>query len=82
MAFPAGVLHGWYFSEPSLHLQAVSEEYQTYRHDDNLTCHWADPELGLDWPDPDPVLSPAAEAFGGMGALLQRLGTPAGVGQG
>jgi dTDP-4-dehydrorhamnose 3,5-epimerase len=73
VVFPPGVLHGWYFSEPSVHLQAVSEEYDRYRHDDNLTCHWADPELGLAWPDQAPLLSPEAERFGSLQALLARL---------
>jgi dTDP-4-dehydrorhamnose 3,5-epimerase len=73
VVFPPGVLHGWYFSEPSLHLQAVSEEYDRYRHDDNLSCHWADPELGLVWPDRHPLLSPDAEHFGSLRSLLARL---------
>jgi dTDP-4-dehydrorhamnose 3,5-epimerase len=76
VVFPPGVLHGWYFSEPSAHLQAVSEEYDRYQHDDNLTCHWADPELGLDWPDPAPLLSPDGEGFGSLQALLARLAAP------
>jgi dTDP-4-dehydrorhamnose 3,5-epimerase len=76
--FPPGVLHGWYFSENSVHLQAVSEEYDRYQHDDNLSCHWADPELGLAWPDPAPLLSPDGELFGSLQALLARLATPPG----
>jgi dTDP-4-dehydrorhamnose 3,5-epimerase len=73
VVFPPGVLHGWYFSEPSLHLQAVSEEYDRYRDDDNLSCHWADPELGLAWPDPEPLLSPEAAGFGSLRALMGKL---------
>jgi dTDP-4-dehydrorhamnose 3,5-epimerase len=75
VVFPPGVLHGWYFSENSVHLQAVSEEYDRYQHDDNLSCHWADPELGLAWPDPAPLLSPEGERFGSLRALLARLAT-------
>ena len=73
VVFPPGVLHGWYFSEPSIHLQAVSEEYDQYRDDDNLSCHWADPALGLAWPDPEPLLSPDGEGFGSLQDLLARL---------
>jgi dTDP-4-dehydrorhamnose 3,5-epimerase len=77
VVFPPGVLHGWYFSEPSVHLQAVSEEYDRYRHDDNLACHWADPGVGLSWPDPAPLLSPEAERFGSLPALLARVAASA-----
>lgn len=73
VVFPPGVLHGWYFSAPSIHLQAVSEEYDRYRDDDNFTCHWADPALGLAWPDPQPLLSPDGEGFGSLHDLLARL---------
>ena len=51
VSFPAGIVHGWYFSEDSMHLQAVSEPYRSYRSDDNLGCHYADPELALTWPE-------------------------------
>jgi len=49
---PRGVLHGWYFSEPSVHLQGVSEAYDSYSVDDNLACNPNDPDLGLAWPGP------------------------------
>lgn len=73
VAFPRGCLHGWYFFEASLHLQAVSEEYDTYGPDDNLSCHWADPDVGLAWPDPAPVVSDEAAAFGGLRELCDRI---------
>src|SRR6185436_933453 len=66
LAFPRGCLHGWYFPEASLHLQAVSEEYETYAPDDNLSCRWSDPEVGLAWPDPAPIVSPEATSFGSL----------------
>lgn len=74
LTFPASILHAWYFSEPSLHLQAVSEEYDTYRDDDNLRCHWADPDVGISWRDPEPIVSPEAAAAGSLQALLGRIG--------
>ena len=73
LTFPAGILHAWYFREPSLHLQAVSEEYDTYGHDDNLRCHWADPDVGISWPDPEPIVSPEAACAGSLQALLGRI---------
>jgi dTDP-4-dehydrorhamnose 3,5-epimerase len=79
VVFPPGVLHGWYFPQPSLHLQAVSEEYERYRHDDNLSCHWADPEVGLAWPDPEPRLSLEAQRFGSLRALRARAAMPPAV---
>jgi dTDP-4-dehydrorhamnose 3,5-epimerase len=51
LLFPRGLLHGWYFMEDSLHLQAVSESYHDYHLHDNLGCLWSDPALDLPWPD-------------------------------
>lgn len=79
LAFPPGCLHGWYFPEASLHLQAVSEEYETYGPDDNLACHWADPEVGLAWPDSEPVISDEAARFGSLRSLLDRVGRLGGL---
>jgi dTDP-4-dehydrorhamnose 3,5-epimerase len=73
VAFPRGCLHGWYFLEDSIHLQGVSEEYETYAPDDNLSCRWSDPEVGLAWPDPAPLISPGALQFGSFRALVDRI---------
>lgn len=48
--FPKGIVHGWYFEEESIHLQAVSESYSRYKDNDNFACMWNDPELGIQWP--------------------------------
>jgi dTDP-4-dehydrorhamnose 3,5-epimerase len=74
LAFPRGIVHGWYFPVPALHLQSVSERYEDYHPDDNEGCHFADPELGIPWPDPDPVLSDRAAAFSSLRRLI---GSPA-----
>ena len=74
LAFPAGILHGWYFYEESLHIQSVSESYASYHHDDNLGCQWSDPELNLPWPDRTPILSERAAAFPALGQLVAMLG--------
>lgn len=60
LVFPRGVLHGWYFHQDSIHVQAVSEEYAIYHPHDNLGCHWADPALNIPWPDRAPIISARA----------------------
>jgi dTDP-4-dehydrorhamnose 3,5-epimerase len=47
LVIPHGVAHGFYFHEPSLHVYAVTEYWDPA---DELSCHWADPELGIPWP--------------------------------
>lgn len=55
LVVPPGVAHGFYFHEPSLHVYAVSHEWDP---SDELGCRWDDPELALAWPCDDPLLSP------------------------
>ena len=74
LCFPRGVLHGWYFYEDSLHLQAVSESYQDYHPDDNLGCLWFDKELKIPWPDPAPIVSARAASFPTLRELVDSLG--------
>jgi dTDP-4-dehydrorhamnose 3,5-epimerase len=74
LAFPRGIVHGWYFPEPSLHLQSVSERYEDYHPDDNAGCHFADPDLGIPWPDPAPRLSARSASFPSLSHLMR---TPA-----
>lgn len=76
ISFPQGILHGWYFYEDSLHLQAVSEQYTDYGQDDNHGCHWADPALGIAWPDPSPLLSERAADFPSLEELRRVAGQP------
>jgi len=68
--FPAGLLHGWYFYTPSIHLQAVSESYSNYGYDDNLGCRWDDPFLNIPWGISNPVLSKRAASFPPLSDLL------------
>lgn len=72
VSFPRGIVHGWCFSEPSLHVQAVTEPYSTYGADDNLGCHWSDPELELKWPFRPREVSPRADAFPSLRSLLEQ----------
>jgi dTDP-4-dehydrorhamnose 3,5-epimerase len=71
LTFPRGIVHGWFFHEPSLHLQSVSETYGTYGDDDNLGCHWSDPALDLPWPGKPTLVAPRAAAFGSLAALIE-----------
>ena len=73
ICFPPGIVHGWYFHEDSIHVQAVSETYEDYRHDDNSGCRWDDPELGIKWPCTAPILSEEAAGFGSLAELRKRI---------
>ncbi len=75
LVFPPGLLHGWYFITPSIHLQAVSEAYETYGDDDNYGCYWNDPGLNLPWGITDPILSKRAESFPLLDELMLSLTT-------
>ncbi|MBC3758892.1 dTDP-4-dehydrorhamnose 3,5-epimerase family protein [Hyunsoonleella sp. SJ7] len=66
LIFPVGILHGWYYLEPSLHIQAVSESYADYGDSDNYGCRWDDPDLGIDWPFKEAILSDRAQTFGDL----------------
>jgi dTDP-4-dehydrorhamnose 3,5-epimerase len=54
IVIPPGVAHGFYFHEPSMHIYAVSHYWNE---DDELGCHWADPDLGIPWQVTDVKLS-------------------------
>lgn len=71
LAIPHGVAHGFYFSEPSLHLYAVSEYWDVA---DELACHWADPELELDWPGEPTLVSERDATAPPLARLLEQLG--------
>jgi len=75
VTFPRGVLHGWYLAEDSCHVQGVSETWACYRVDDNMGCHWADPDLDIPWPTTTAVLSERAAAYPSLRELLLQLET-------
>jgi dTDP-4-dehydrorhamnose 3,5-epimerase len=70
LVIPHGVAHGFYFLEPSLHVYAVSEYWDP---DDELGCHWADPELGIPWPCGSAQVSERDDASPPLSDLLARL---------
>jgi dTDP-4-dehydrorhamnose 3,5-epimerase len=70
LSIPPGVAHGFYFLEPSLHVYAVSHEWDP---DDELGCRWDDPDLGVEWPCRDPLLSVRDASLGSLSELAQAL---------
>jgi dTDP-4-dehydrorhamnose 3,5-epimerase len=66
LSIPPGVAHGFYFHEPSLHVYAVSHEWDP---SDELGCRWDDPELGIDWPCSEPLLSDRDRELGPLSSL-------------
>lgn len=66
LVFPSGVLHGWYFPEPSMHIQSVSESYLDYGAEDNYGCKWNDPELDIPWPFDSAIVSERTNEFGSI----------------
>ena len=66
LEIPPGVAHGFYLHEPSIHVYAVSHEWDPA---DELGCRWDDPELGIDWPCSGPLLSERDRDLGALSEL-------------
>jgi dTDP-4-dehydrorhamnose 3,5-epimerase len=66
LAIPTGVAHGFYFHSPSMHVYAVSHEWDP---EDELGCRWDDPELALAWPCSDPHISERDSDLGPLSEL-------------
>jgi len=66
LVIPVGVAHGFYFHEPSIHVYAVSHEFDPA---DELGCRWDDVELRIDWPFADPLISPRDRELGSLSDL-------------
>ncbi len=73
VCFPRGVVHGWYYFEPSVHFQAISEEYSYYYADDNFGCRWDDPALEILWPEQPTTISDRARNFPTLAALVKQV---------
>ena len=67
---PHGVAHGFYFPEPSIHIYSVTSYWA---HDDELGCHWSDPELGIHFPCDNPMISPRDAGLPALAELLDQL---------
>ncbi|HVL38738.1 MAG TPA: dTDP-4-dehydrorhamnose 3,5-epimerase family protein [Fimbriimonadaceae bacterium] len=70
LRIPPGVAHGFYFHEPSIHVYSVSEYWNLA---DELGCHWADPDLGIDWPGIRPHISDRDESLPPLASLQDAL---------
>ena len=68
LTIPPGVAHGFYFHEPTLLVYGVTAYWRT---DDEMGCHWADPDLGIPWPTSHPALSPRDAAAGRLSDLAE-----------
>lgn len=72
LVIPTGVAHGFYFHEPSIHVYAVSHEWDPA---DELGCRFDDPELSISWPCASPHLSERDETLGSLRELRATLHT-------
>jgi dTDP-4-dehydrorhamnose 3,5-epimerase len=68
LVIPAGVAHGFYFHEPSIHVYAVSHEFDPA---DELGCRWDDPELAIAWPCVEPFTSRRDHELGPLAELRE-----------
>lgn len=66
LVIPVGVAHGFYFREASIHVYAVSHEFDPA---DELGCRWDDPELAIEWPCAEPLISPRDRDLGSLSDL-------------
>jgi dTDP-4-dehydrorhamnose 3,5-epimerase len=67
ISIPHGVAHGFYFSEASTHVYAVSHYWDPA---DELGCRWDDLALEIPWPQREARTSPRDAALPSLGALL------------
>lgn len=67
VVIPHGVAHGLYAHEPSVYVLGTSEYYDP---DDELGCHWTDPELDLTWPCASATISARDDALPPLRELL------------
>jgi dTDP-4-dehydrorhamnose 3,5-epimerase len=72
---PAGFAHGFATTSHSAQVEYKCTEY--YDPDDEIVIRWNDPEIGIDWPVQQPILSPkdsAAPALRHLRDCLPRFG--------
>jgi dTDP-4-dehydrorhamnose 3,5-epimerase len=70
VVIPAGVAHGFYAIEATDLLYFVTNEYDGT---DELGFAWDDPEVGVPWPDRDPILSLRDRSNPTLRALVRSL---------
>lgn len=64
---PPGVVHGFWFDEDATYLLGFSHEWDGH---DETACRFDDPELAIDWPEPDPLLSDGDRSAGSLRQLV------------
>jgi len=70
LVIPPGIAHGFYFHTSSIHLYGVTEYWNP---EDELGCHYADPELQISWPGSRPILSDRDDNLPALNAILDRM---------
>jgi dTDP-4-dehydrorhamnose 3,5-epimerase len=67
---PTGIMHGFYCHEKTLYIYGVDSYYDP---NDELGCYWVDPQLGIDWPCHDPILSVRDREAGSLAEVEAQL---------
>ncbi|NJM91981.1 MAG: hypothetical protein HC861_04455 [Rhodospirillaceae bacterium] len=75
IAIPPGVAHGFYFASATAYIYAMSHYWTPVG---ELGCRWDDPELGLAWPESEPVLSARDAAAPSYAELARALASASG----
>ena len=70
LIIPPGVAHGFYFRSDSLHLYAVTHYWDL---SDELGCRYDDPDLGIEWPSTNILLSPRDQKLPTLQELIQQV---------
>lgn len=70
LVIPAGVAHGFQFHNVAIHLYAVTHYWDMA---DEFGCKWDDPELGIEWPGKEALLSNRDRDAAPLGELLREL---------
>lgn len=66
---PPGFAHGFQALQDNVVLSYKCTEY--YDPDGDRSIHWADPDIGIEWPISDPTVSPKDASAGGLADAAQ-----------
>lgn len=69
---PPGVAHGFYFADKTRYVYGVTDYWNPA---DELGCRWNDPQLAIEWPATDPLLSQRDREAASLQALMDALYT-------
>ncbi len=70
LEIPPGVAHGFCFTEPSIHVYAVSHYFDPA---DDLGCRFDDPDLQFGWPIAEPRISERDQQLPSLRQLMATL---------